>query len=306
MTKTTSKNSMNKYDIVIPSGAPIYPSTPDDWFQFPYILLSVAKKNSGKTCSLSNFLHIQHKMDRLDRLILVSPTYNTNSHYFKGLPIDSKDVLEPSMSCASKIMEIVEEEAKLFDAYHDDLIAWKHLQAELKSNKNIEDIDENLLLQNHTMERPKYKYMRNNQPYKPVLTVFYDDCQSTDAFSPSRKNKLNFLAIKHRHVGCVRHGDGKAIGINIMIAVQNYTTASQGLSKTIRGNCNILCLFRNKSENEMKLIAEEVSGEVDKETFFKVFEEATSVPYGFLTIDLNPKKSVKSIFRRSWNEYLFV
>ena len=299
-------NSMNQYDIRVPTGSPLYPTTNDDWFQFPYILLSVAKKNSGKTCSLSNFLHIQHKMDRLDRLILVSPTYTTNCHYFKGLPLDLKDVIEPSITSASKIMEIVEEEAKLFDAYHDDLIAWKHLQSELKSNKHIDDIDENLLLQFNTMEKPKYKYMRGGKPYKPILTAFYDDCQSTDAFSPSKKNKLSYMSIKHRHVGGIRHGDGKAIGINIMIACQNYTTANLGLPKTIRGNCNILCIFRNKNENEMKLISEEVSGEVDKETFFKVFEEATSVPYGFLTIDLNPKKTVKSIFRRSWNEYLFV
>jgi hypothetical protein len=298
--------NMKKYNVVIPPGAPTYPETDENWFQFPYILLSVAKKNSGKTASLSQFLHIQHKMDRLDRFILVSPTYHTNAHYFKGLPMDAADVLEPSISTADRIMEIVIEEARLFDTYHEDMIEWKRLQAELKSSKHIDEIDENLLLQFQAMQKPTYKFMRNGKPYKPILTVFYDDCQGTDAFSPSKKNKLSYMSIKHRHVGAIEHGDGKAIGINIMIAVQNYTTATQGLPKTIRGNCNILSLFKNKNEHELKLIAEEVSGEVDKETFYKVFEEATSVPYGFLTIDLNPKKSVKSIFRRSWNEYLFV
>ena len=112
--------------------------------------------------------------------------------------------------------------------------------------------------------------------------------------------------IKHRHIAPIKFGDGKAIGVNLMFALQNYTTNAQGIPKSVRGNMNIICLFKNKNENELKLIAEETSGEVSKEVFFKVFNEATSKPYGFLTIDLNPKKTVKSMFRRCWNEYLFI
>ena len=297
---------MKKYSVNILPGSPVYPETEKDWFQFPYILLSISKKGSGKTASLSQFLHIQHKMDRLDRLILVSPTFHTNSHYFQGLPLDPLDILEPSISTADRIMEIVEEEARLFDKYHDDMIEWKRLQADIKSNKDIYSIDENLLLQFQAMQMPTYKYMRGGKAYKGILSCFYDDCQGTEAFSPSKKNKLNYMAIKHRHIGTIRHGDKKAIGINLLIAVQNYTSATFGLPKVIRGNANIISIFRNKNEHELKLISEEVSGEVDQETFFKVFEEATSVPYGFLTIDLNPKKTVKSMFRRCWNEYLFI
>jgi hypothetical protein len=246
-------------------------------------------------------------MDRLDRLILVSPTYHNNSHYFEGLPLDDDDIIEPSIHSATEVMAKVEEEAIAFDAYHEQLERWTQLQKEIKDRrKNVNDINEDLLLEFVDMEKPKYKFMRNGKAYKPIVVCFYDDCQGTDAFSPSKKNMLNYMVIKHRHVGAVQHGDGKSIGVNLMFALQNYTSNSQGISKAIRGNCNILTIFRNKSENEMKLIAEEVSGEVDKETFFKVFQEATSIPYGFLTVDLNPKKTVKSQFRRCWNEYLYV
>jgi hypothetical protein len=297
---------MKKYSVVIPSGGPVYPETDKDWFPFPYVMLSVAKKNSGKTASLSNFLHIQHKMDRLDRLILVSPTYHTNEHYFRGLPLHLDDVLEPDINTCEIIMNKVEEMGRLFDKYHEDMIEWKRLQAEIKSNKDIYAIDENLLLQFQSMQKPTYEFMRNGRPYKPVVTTFFDDCQGTDVYSPSRKNKLNYMTIKHRHIAPIKFGDAKAIGVNLMFAVQNYTSNSLGIPKSIRGNCNIIAIFKSKNSQELKLIAEEVSGEVDQETFFKVFEEATSVPYGFLTIDLNPKKTVKSMFRRCWNEYLFV
>jgi hypothetical protein len=297
---------MKKYDVKIPSGGPVYPETDKDWFPFPYVMLSVAKKNSGKTASLSNFLHIQHKMDRLDRLILVSPTYHTNSHYFRGLPLHLDDVLEPEIGTCQIVMNKVEEMGRLFDKYHEDLLEWERLQKEIRSNKHVNMIEDNLLLQFQSMEKPTYEFMRNGKAYKPIVTCFFDDCQGTDVYSPSRKNKLNYMTIKHRHIAPVKFGDGKAIGINLMFAIQNYTTNAQGIPKSVRGNMNIICLFKNKNENELKLIAEETSGEVSKEVFFKVFNEATSIPYGFLTIDLNPKKTVKSMFRRCWNEYLFI
>ena len=298
---------MKDYEVKVPTGSPVYPETEKDWFQFPFVLQANAKKFSGKTCSLSWFLHILKKMDRLDRLILVSPTFHTNSHYFEGLPLEDDDILEPSIDSATEIMAKIEDEAIAFDAYHEQLERWTTLQKEIKDRRrNVNDINEDLLLEFVDMEKPKYKYMRNGKPYKPIVVCFFDDCQGTDAYSPSKKNMLNYMTIKHRHVGAIQYGDGKAIGVNLMFATQNYSTNSQGIPKSIRGNCNIICLFKNKNENELKLIAEEVSGEIDKDTFFKVFEEATSVPYGFLTIDLNPKKTVKSQFRRCWNEYLYV
>jgi hypothetical protein len=298
---------MENYAVKIPNGSPVYPETEKDWFQFPFILMAIAKKNSGKTSSLSWFLHILKKMDRLDRLILVSPTYHTNSHYFEGLPLDDDDILEPSIHSATEVMAKIDEEAIAFDSYHEQLERWTQLQKEIKDRrKNVNDINEDLLLEFVDMEKPKYKFMRNGKAYKPIVVCFFDDCQGTDAYSPSKKNMLNYMSIRHRHCGAIQHGDKKAIGVNLMFALQNYTSNSQGIPKAIRGNCNLITIFKNKSENEMKLIAEEVAGEVDKETFFKVFEEATSVPYGFLTIDLNPKKTVKSQFRRCWNEYLYV
>ena len=49
-----------KYIIELKSGGPIYEETPDDWFKIPFVMLSVAKRMSGKTCSLSQYLHILH------------------------------------------------------------------------------------------------------------------------------------------------------------------------------------------------------------------------------------------------------
>ena len=54
---------------------------------------------------------------------------------------------------------------------------------------------------------------------------------------------------------------------------------------------------------QLKKIHEEIGSDVDLERFDKLFEYATSKPYGFLAIDFNPK-SPDQTFRCCFNEYL--
>lgn len=291
------------YKIHLPKGGAAEIPTPDDFFKLPFVMLSVAKRMSGKTCSMTNFLHILRRMDRLDRLILVSPTYHNNKHYFEGLPLDVEngDVVEPTIDSAQIIMDKLEEEGRLYDEYFKDLDKWKMLMKMVKDrNIHINDIEDSLFYDfNELLEKPTYKYMRNGEPYKPVVVVFFDDCQNTMSFST--KSKVSYLTIKHRHVGKTIHG---SIGANLMFACQNYTSNSGGIPRTIRGNTTILCVFKNKNKKELDLISEECSGECDTLQFMNVFEQATGEDYGFLTIDFNRKKEHASMFRQCWNKWL--
>ena len=80
-------------------------------------------------------------------------------------------------------------------------------------------------------------------------------------------------------------------------------TRAGGLPRPIRENCTLLCLFKLKDQNQLKKIHEEIGSDVDLERFDKLFEYATSKPYGFLAIDFNPK-SADHTFRCCFNEYL--
>ena len=116
---------MNKnYKIVLPKGGPEEVKTPDDFFRLPFVMLSIAKRMSGKTCSMSNFLRILHGMKRLDRVILVSPTHSNNSHYFEGLPLSEDDIIEPTIDAAQIIMDKMDEEGQLYNKYFEDLERW--------------------------------------------------------------------------------------------------------------------------------------------------------------------------------------
>lgn len=287
----------SKYAVqVLPGGGdPV--ETPDDFFKLPFVMLSVAKRMSGKTCSMSQFLHILHKMKRLDRVILVSPTYENNKHYFKGLPLNEEDdVLEPSVNAADIIMKKVDEEARAYMEYHEQLKLWNEIQRLLAKNKQAraQGMADEIM---KGIEKPKHKY----DGRKPVMVAFFDDCQNTAAFAT--KSKLAYMTIKHRHLGQTNEG---AIGCSLMYACQNYTCASGGIPKTVRGNTTILCVFKNKNMKELDVIAEECSGEVDVDTFMAVHAAATEGDYNFLTIDLNRKDSHPSMFRKCWNQWITV
>ena len=125
-----------RYKIDLPKGGAVEVETPPDFFRLPFVMSSIAKRMSGKTCSMSNFLQILHRMDRLDRLILVSPTYHNNQHYFAGLPLDPLlDVIEPSVDSAQIVMDKLEEEGKLYDEYIDKMKRWTELMKLVKYPK---------------------------------------------------------------------------------------------------------------------------------------------------------------------------
>ena len=288
----------SKYGVRLLQGGPISPSTPDDFFQLPFVMLSIAKRCSGKTCSMTQFLHHLNGMGKLDRLILISPTYENNKHYFQGLPLDPiDDVLEPTLGSAQIVMDKLAEEGREYDEYYEKLKKWRKLQKDLKGNKSINSIDSELLLMfaDDLAKKPEHRYGGR----KPVIVAFWDDCQNTPAFSP--KSKLSYLTIKHRHVGLTKDG---AIGCNLMYACQNYTSNSGGIPRTVRGNVTILCVFQNKNAKELQDISSECSGECDAATFFRLHKQATSQDYGFLTIDFNRKKCHPSMFRSCWNRWL--
>ena len=79
-----------------------------------------------------------------------------------------------------------------------------------------------------------------------------------------------------------------------------------GLSRVIRNQATTLVVFKTKDEVELEGIYESVAGEIDKETFYKVYEYAIGDGnnYEFLFIDFHPKKG-QSMFRKYLNEYIW-
>lgn len=294
----TQKLKNKDYEIKLPKGGPFNINTDSDFINMHAVILAIAKRNSGKTCSFSNLLRLMKQNNALDRLILVSPTYHNNAHYFKDLPLVNEDILEPTIDAPQKIEEILDTEAQEYEEYHEKLKRWKRLNKMLKDKtKSVHDIPNELLIEfEDTMYNPpQHKY--NGK--KPVIVVLFDDVQGNDIMLP--RAKLNQLVTTHRHKGKLKNS---ALGVSLLFACQNYTSNQMGLNKSIRGNLTHLLVFKNKNIKELEKIAEECSGEINTETFFKVYNEAIKEPHDFLFIDLHKKATHPSGFRRNFNEFI--
>eukprot|EP00976_Prorocentrum_cordatum_P101210 1192530-Prorocentrum_minimum.AAC.2 len=264
------------------------------------VILAVAKRGVGKTTAFSNLLRLMKESEALDRLILVSPTYHNNKHYFEGLPLDEEDIIEPTKDTPELLMEILNLEGELYDdEYHERMKRWRELRRLIKGNTPIDNIDPFLLLEfgndPNNFEKPYHRY--NGK--KPVITIFFDDCQGSDLFKAS--GKLSNMVIKHRHLGKTNDG---ALGCTLLFATQSYTSNSMGLPKSIRTNLTQMLVFKNKNINELKAISQECAGEVDEEQFFKLYEKAIIESHDFLFIDFAKKTNHPSMFRRNFNEWL--
>ena len=99
---------------------------------------------------------------------------------------------------------------------------------------------------------------------------------------------------------------GGSIGASLIFCMQAYKSAQGGLPKALRGNLTFLMLGRMKNEKDLDAVAEEVAGEVSKDVFYRIYNQAIDRPHAFLTIDMHPKKEHPSAFRRDLNTFIVV
>ena len=145
--------------------------------------------------------------------------------------------------------------------------------------------------------RPKWKY-KSEKP--PVVFLVIDDAMGTEIMNP--KSGLVQLCISHRHLGCPDR-NGCALGLSIALLAQSYS-AQGGIPRPIRENATHLCLFKNKDENQMLKIHEEIGQDISVEQFDNYFKYATETPHSFLMVDFHPKEKFLS-FRKNFDEILF-
>jgi len=257
------------------------------------VCIAVGKRNSGKSTAIINLIE---KM-KFDYTIAVSPTMQSNKELMDRLNIEHvfQDVDDPNV--IDKIKDIVKQEAEDLERYQEELKRYNKLMKDLKEGKYMDD---DLLLQFFSDDghftKPEHKW----NGMKPRIAVIFDDMLGSGIYSKPRK--LNGLSTYSRHIGSLK--EGGAIGVSLFFMIQSFKCQTGGLNKVIRNQCTSMCLFKTKDKQEMKDVAESVSGEIDEETFTKVYDKAIREPYDFLYIDLHKKKEHPSMFRRRFDEFI--
>ncbi len=262
-------------------------------------MLVVGKRGSGKSTIITNYLRMLKEEDKMDRIFVISPTFDSNKALMESLEIDEDDVYDPEdKEVIQKIIEAVNRERDEWLAYEEKIKMWKRLSSLIKSSIPIQKIDPYLLLEfgdeNGLLKKPESKY-----GHRPICGLFVDDCQSTPLFR--NRKFLNFIT-RHRHIGAFKQGG--ALGVSVFIAIQNFTSQSGGCPRAVRNNATSLACFRCKDEKELKQVFDSVAGEIEYDKFIQAYEYAVKENHCALLIDLHPKKEHLSMFRRNLNEFI--
>lgn len=296
----------NYLDIQVPKGSAFKIQTEKSFVKLHQLLCVVGKRGSGKTVFIVNFLRMMKEQGCLDKLILITPTYESNKANFKGLPVDEDNIIDPNdITAVQQIRDIVDAERDLLDEYYAKMERYNELMKQIKSRRPIEEIDEWLLEEfGEEMEKPKH-YLDGR---KPVIACFVDDGLGTKIYG--NKSGLNNLVILHRHLS-VSKALGSALGITMIFATQSYKSNVYGISPTIRNNCTSLAVFQTKSEKELQGIAEEVAGFCTKDEFMDVYNQAMTAcgcgckpEHNVLFIDTSPHEH-NSHFRKNMNKMIY-
>jgi hypothetical protein len=257
------------------------------------VCIAVGKRASGKSTAIVNLI----ERLKYDYCIAVSPTMNSNKELMERLKIEHTFEDIDDTAVIDKIKDIVKGEAEDLERYKEELKTYNKIIKDLKDGKRLDD---DILLQyfgdDNYFQKPEHRW--NGE--KPRIAVIFDDMLGSGIYSKPRK--LNGLSTYSRHVGQLK--EGGAIGVSLFFMIQSFKCQTGGLNKVIRNQCTSMCLFKTKDKQEMKDVAESVSGEINEELFTKVYDTAIIEPYDFLFIDLHKKKEHPSMFRRKLDEFI--
>lgn len=119
---------------------------------------------------------------------------------------------------------------------------------------------------------------RDNMPF---TALFLDDILGKNV---KRNNEISFLCTRYRHMN---------IGL-LGIFVQNF----KSVDTIIRNNATDIIIFKQTNQKQLIGIAEEFHGQFGSiETFIKIYNIATSKPFGFLYLKIQESVALQSFER---------
>lgn len=275
-----------------------YP-TPANAFKQPCLQMIVGQRTAGKSYLTSKILAQAHKDKTFDVIYIVTPSFNSNKGYF-GKYIKEENVFEPTKESISQVIERVDADRDEWEEHLAKKELYKEFKKKMKNDTTMSD-DElmNFYEMDFFNEAPKWKYI-TEEPPKSLLIL--DDCLGSPAILQS--SGLTKIATLNRHIAPLNetHSNRSACGLAVIILTQSYK-CQNGISRILRENLSLLTLFKNKQEQQVKAIKDELANVVDEELFNKAYEYATKDKYGSLTVDFAPKCSSK-VFRKDLNKVI--
>jgi len=290
------EQKVKNLEMLVPEGNAFRHQTPEHLPKLHQNTIFCGKRGSGKGVAMYNMIKRFRDCGKMDRLFVISPTFNSNKKLLEEFNIDSGDIYDDldNDKCVLDIVSKIEAEARELETYRALMKQYQRFKRLMDRGDHIRDDLLEAFYDGNGFPPPQHKWGGK----EPVMGLIVDDAQGSNLFK-SRKFQ-NFI-IRHRHVGAFESGG--ALGCSVFICIQSYM-AQNGCPRSVRNNITSMALFRTKDEKELDQISREMSGEVSPEQFVNVYNQAIREPHDFLFIDLHKKPTQPSMFRRNFDTYL--
>lgn len=285
------------YTVKLPKKTAFMIDTPPDQLRLHQLMCICAPRGCGKMVQGSSWLQGLKRQGLMNRLFILSPTIESNREMLAPLGILPEDEYHNGeKESIEDIIRKCEEEMDAWEEYQEAMLLYQLLN---DPNVDINRIKPELLLKalekGYFNKKPESRYGQ-----RPVLGLIVDDLQSSNIYSTAPKNPFINLLLRHRHVA-------RGLGLTVCMMIQ--AMGQGGLPRIVRQNLTSLLLGPQKNEKVIEQIAEEVGGQIDRETFMKAYHLAThnehpdKPNHNFLCIDFH-SKSPDKMFRRNLDTYI--
>lgn len=247
-------------------------SLPDGVPKPPILGMYVAKRGQGKSTAAVRLLkyYVDHKppVFQKDLVFVISPTAASQQHLWDHVGIPEENIF--TATTAAEVHQIINDIIDILRAakekYEEDqeyIIAYNKLV-----NSKTLTVREEMLLE-----------MRDAMPLKdpapwPRPMLMLDDLSHMKILD---KPWFISLCLRHRHLA-------GGVSLSMIIICQSL---HGGLSRVVRQNCSLICLFSTHDKTCIADLYKECSHLLDEEEFIAVFEKATEDFHSFLAVDLS-------------------
>ena len=245
---------------------------PDGVPRPPILGMYVAKRGQGKSTAAVRLLkyYVDHKppVFHQNLIFVVSPTAASQKHLWDHVGIPDSNVFTATVASevqeiVNHIVDILRNEKQRYDDDQDYLVAYRKLMHDQKLTLR----EEMLLASRDATE------LKDPHPWpRPMLML--DDLSHMKILD---KPWFVSLCLRHRHLA-------GGVSLSMLIICQSL---HGGLSRVVRQNCSLICLFSTHDKTCIDDLYKECSHLLDQEEFIAVFENATDDFHSFLAVDLS-------------------
>ena len=245
---------------------------PDGVPKPPILGMYVAKRGQGKSTACVRLLkyYVDHKPPVFDKdlIFIISPTAESQKHLWDHIGVLDENIYTATTATQVQgiigdITDILKERKEKYDADQEYLEAYEALIQEKKLTPRQEFI----------LDQRDAQPLENPAPW-PRPCLMLDDLSHMKVLD---KPWFISLCLRHRHVA-------GGVSLSMMIICQSL---HGGLSRVVRQNCSLICLFSTHDKTCIDDLYKECSHLLDQNEFDAVFENATDDFHAFLAVDLS-------------------